>query len=128
MPLPSALSLDKTSVDAGSLFCSGRRGACIILDFLQPTRLPPQQPTKIDGSCSGCFLNSDIRLDYDYEHEHEHEHEHEFLIRCFVISTRLSSGAVVPPSLLLAPCSLLAASCYNPLIMSQPFRAVIFDL
>ena len=59
----------------GSLFCSGRRVACIILDFLQPTRLPPRQPTKIDRSCSGCFLNSHIRLDYDYEHEHE------FLIR-----------------------------------------------
>jgi HAD superfamily hydrolase (TIGR01509 family) len=30
--------------------------------------------------------------------------------------------------LLLAPCSLLPAPCYSPLIMSQPFRAVIFDL
>jgi HAD superfamily hydrolase (TIGR01509 family) len=27
-----------------------------------------------------------------------------------------------------APCSLLPAPCYSPLIMSQPFRAVIFDL
>src|SRR5207248_4421945 len=51
----SALSLDKTSVDNGSLFCSGRRVACIILDFLQPIRLPPQQPAKIDGFYSDCF-------------------------------------------------------------------------
>jgi len=79
MPLPSALSLDKTSVDPGSLFCNGRRVACIILDFLQPTRLRPQEPTKIDESYSGYFLNYHIRLDYDYDYEHEHEHE--FLIR-----------------------------------------------
>ena len=47
-------------------------------------------------------MSSHIRLDYHYDYEHEHE----FLIRCFV----------------------LPAPCYNPLIMPQPFRAVIFDL
>src|SRR5205823_14233095 len=51
----SALSLDKTSVDIGSLFCNDRRVACIILDFLQPTRLSPQELTKIDESYSGYF-------------------------------------------------------------------------
>ena len=38
---------------------------------------------------------------------------------CFVISTLLTSGAVAAP---------FPAPCYSPLIMSQPFRAVIFDL
>src|SRR5438067_75754 len=51
----SALSLDKTSVDIGSLFCNDRRVACIILDFLQPTRLSPQELAKIDESYSGYF-------------------------------------------------------------------------
>src|SRR5437763_2873407 len=91
MPLPSALSLDKTSVDHGSL----RYGRS------EPTHGTDQrtnETAKVSGL--GLLIDQSLisKLDYDYDYDYEHEHE------------------------------LLRAPCYNPLIMSQPFRAVIFAL